>query len=255
MHDTQAGYRVDITDLTTGRARLDDGQRRERLRARPVPAATRPSATSRRTPSTRCTTPPSSAARPGARTRRSRCRPTRSGTSSTATRSTRNGACTQPGAGEDTLDADDQACLDGAPARRADPDHRLRPGRRRLRRAVLPARLAGIVPRTRRSTRKVHGTPFRFTVPSSRGKQLENVSFENDLARIERRSRATFSPSATRRRASTASARRWERSSIRSTRSPVRAAGAGSSRATSTSPARSTASAGTPMPSTGTCCS
>ena len=33
---------------------------------------------------------------------------------------------------------------------------------------------------------KVHATPFRFTVPKTQGKALENVSFEADLARIER---------------------------------------------------------------------
>ena len=44
----------------------------------------------------------------------------------------------------------------------------------------------------------MHGTAFRFTVPTSNGKPLENVAFENDLARIERGEPGNPHPSATR---------------------------------------------------------
>ena len=55
------------------------------------------------------------------------------------------GECTSPGAGDPILDADDEFCLDGSQFASADPDRRLRPRRRGLRRAELPARLARLM--------------------------------------------------------------------------------------------------------------
>ncbi len=95
------------------------------------------------------------------------------------------GACTQAGAGDPVLDDDDQACLDGSQFG-----------------ALIP--IVGCVlddgdfdgPSYQHDwpgsftnaslDRKLHGTPFAFTVPTSNGKTLEHVAFENDLARIER---------------------------------------------------------------------
>jgi hypothetical protein len=95
------------------------------------------------------------------------------------------GACTQAGAGDPVLDADDQACLDG-----------------KLFGALIP--IVGCVLddgdfdgpsyqhdwpgsfKNHKLDQKLHGTAFRFTVPTTHGHPLENVSFENDLARIER---------------------------------------------------------------------
>ena len=96
-----------------------------------------------------------------------------------------NGVCTDPGAGDTDLDIDDQFCLDGSqfdalipiigcvlddgdfdgpsyqldwPGTLSDPEQDLR----------------------------LHGTPMRFTVPTSKGRPLEQVAFETDLPRIER---------------------------------------------------------------------
>ena len=70
--------------------------------------------------------------------------------------------------------------------RGADPDHGVRPRRRRLRRAVVQARLAGHVhergARPEGARHAVRGS----RCPTSHGKTLENVAFETDLARIER---------------------------------------------------------------------
>ena len=96
----------------------------------------------------------------------------------------------QPGGDDPTLDADDQFCLDGAHSAR-DPDHGLRPRRRRLRRAVVPARLAGTFANPR-ADRRLHPTPMRFTVPTSERKRaLEKVAFETDLPASSAASRAT----------------------------------------------------------------
>ena len=95
------------------------------------------------------------------------------------------GACTSPGAGDTSLDADDQFCLDGAnyfgavPIKGCflddgdfdGPSYKL----------DWPGTFANPV-----ADRKVHPTPMRFTVPKSDGRQLEKVAFETDMARIER---------------------------------------------------------------------
>ena len=111
-------------------------------------------------------------------------------------RDRRHGSCTSPGRGDTTLDADDRSASTGTPRRWS-----RSPGcfarRRRLRRAVLPARLAGDV-REPAPDRKLHETPMRFTVPTSDGKALEKVAFENDLPRIERGEPGNASRSATR---------------------------------------------------------
>jgi hypothetical protein len=95
------------------------------------------------------------------------------------------GNCTDPGAGDTTLDDDDQACLDGAQFG-----------------ALIP--IKGCVlddgdfdgpsyqldwPGTFRIPffdRLLHPTPIRFTIPTTDGRPLEQVAFENDLPRIER---------------------------------------------------------------------
>ena len=95
------------------------------------------------------------------------------------------GNCTSPGAGDTALDADDEACLDGSQFGALIP----------IMGCVLddgdfdgpayqhdwPGSFANPT-----ADAKVHTTPFRFTVPTTDGKALENVSFETDLARIER---------------------------------------------------------------------
>jgi opacity protein-like surface antigen len=96
-----------------------------------------------------------------------------------------SGDCTSPGAGDTSLDADDEACLDGASLG-----------------ALIP--IMGCVlddgdfdgPSYQHdwpgsftnptADAKVHSTPFRFTVPTTRGKSLDDVAFEADMARIER---------------------------------------------------------------------
>jgi hypothetical protein len=94
--------------------------------------------------------------------------------------------CTDPGANDATLDEDDFGCLDGA----------TEPG------TLVP--LKGCVgddgdfdgpsyrfdwPGTLRDPfldRQLHPTPIQFTLPSSNGRTLDRFAFENDLPRIER---------------------------------------------------------------------
>jgi hypothetical protein len=96
-----------------------------------------------------------------------------------------NGTCTDPGAGDAALDEDDQFCLDGSQFN-----------------ALIP--LIGCAlddgdfdgpsyettwPGTLQDPaldRKLHGTPVQFTVPTSHGRALERTGFEADLPRIER---------------------------------------------------------------------
>ncbi len=95
------------------------------------------------------------------------------------------GACTDPGGADGTLDADDQACLDGAefgafiPIKGCvlddgdfdGPSYRLDwPGT--FKNPLLD--------------RLLHPTPVRYTVPVSGGRALERMAFETDLPRIER---------------------------------------------------------------------
>ena len=186
MHDTPAGYRVDITDLTTGQhgsmtASIANGFGHVLFEPNAKTCHVAPYAFH----------PMYSLGGPARhdvgrahhqRRRLGRDRPLRVLQRDRPA----TGACTKPGAGDTTLDDDDQACLDGSQLRRADPDHRLRARRRRLRRAVLPARLARDVrepARGRAGARDagaVHACRRRTASRSSRS------SFENDLPRIER---------------------------------------------------------------------
>ena len=94
-------------------------------------------------------------------------------------------ACTDPGGADSKLDADDQACLDGAqfgaliPIKGCvlddgdfdGPSYRL----------DWPGTFSNAF-----FDRLVHPTPVRFTVPVSGGRALERMAFETDLPRIER---------------------------------------------------------------------
>ena len=96
-----------------------------------------------------------------------------------------DGVCTDPGGADQTVDVDDQACLDGA----------LLGARFPLKGCVLddgdfdgpsyqrtwPGTL-----RNHRLDRRLHGTPMMFSVPTTHGRALERTAFENDLPRIER---------------------------------------------------------------------
>jgi len=96
-----------------------------------------------------------------------------------------DGACTDPGHGDPKIDDDDQACLDGAAFKALIP----------IKGCVLddgdfdgtsyqfdwPGNF-----KKPRLDRLLHGTPVRFTVPTTRGRPLERVAFEADLPRIER---------------------------------------------------------------------
>jgi hypothetical protein len=97
------------------------------------------------------------------------------------------GACTKPGADDATLDDDDVSCLPGADslvikvtscigAGDGDGDFDGESYQNRwpgtLRNPVLDAVL--------------HPTPIRFTSPTSRGRQIEDVAFEANLPSIER---------------------------------------------------------------------
>jgi hypothetical protein len=95
-------------------------------------------------------------------------------------------ACTDPGGNDTTLDADDFACLDGS----------TEPGTLvPLKGCVLddgdfdgPAygfNWAGTL-RNAAADRALHPTPIQFTVPTSNGRTLDRFAFENDLPRIER---------------------------------------------------------------------
>jgi hypothetical protein len=97
----------------------------------------------------------------------------------------KNGACTDPGRGDPKADVDDQFCLDGAAFK-----------------ALIPIKGCTLDdgdfdgpsyrftwPGTFKKPnldRRLHGTPVRFTVPTSHGRPLERVAFEADLPRIER---------------------------------------------------------------------
>lgn len=93
--------------------------------------------------------------------------------------------CTDPGGADNTVDNDDQLCLDGAqfgaliPIKGCFLDdgdfdgpsyQRDWPGTFRNHRADL----------------RLHGTPVQFTVPRTHGRALEQTVFETDLPRIER---------------------------------------------------------------------
>ena len=94
------------------------------------------------------------------------------------------GTCTKPGANDNAVDVDDQVCLDGSQFNALIP--------------IIGCSLAdgdfdgpsyqldwpGTFTNPTVDT-KLHGTPVQFTVPTSGGKPLEEVAFETDLPRIE----------------------------------------------------------------------
>ena len=185
MHDTHAGYRIDITDLTTHQhgsmtASKANGFGQVLFQPKAKTCHVRPYAFH----------PMYSSAVPrgstwGAHT-------TNVGASDEIghfeycnAMDPVTGACTKAGGGDSTLDADDQACLDGSQFGALIP--------------IIGCLLddgdfdgpsyqhdwPGSFTNATLDQAK-HGTPFRFTVPTSHGKSLENVSFETDLPRIER---------------------------------------------------------------------
>ncbi|MGZ4481441.1 MAG: hypothetical protein ACXVY5_04485 [Gaiellales bacterium] len=184
MHDTPAGYRVDITDLTTGRhgsmtASIANGFGHVLFQPNATHCHVAPYAFH----------PMYSSAVPrgttwGAHT-------TNVGFSDEighfeyCNAIDANGACTTPGAFDSTLDVDDQACLDGSQFGALipiigcllddgdfdGPSYRL----------DWPGTFTNHT-----ADRNLHGTPVQFTVPVSGGKPLEQVAFETDLPRIER---------------------------------------------------------------------
>ena len=210
MHDTPDGLpdRPDRPD--DRRERLDDRLGRQRLRPHPLPAglgdlpdgavrlppgvldrATRAATRGRRTPTT------------------SRC-PTRSGTSRTAASSTPNFNCAKPG------DQDKGAPRRGRrqqllrPGRRLDAreDQRVLQRRRGLRRAVVPARLAGHDPRPAQGR---EAAPVAGPVHEPAGERDDEVLDHRVRGRPAadrgRRTRRTTRRSATGRPARTASTR------------------------------------------------
>jgi hypothetical protein len=102
-------------------------------------------------------------------------------------------ACTDPGAGDTTLDDDDQLCLDGANY----------PGALMIKGCTLDdgdwdgPSYRRDWPGTFRNPfldRLVHPRPVQFSVPTTRGKPLEHIAFENNLPNIERNEFGTPQP-------------------------------------------------------------
>jgi len=103
------------------------------------------------------------------------------------------GSCTNPGGADSSLDEDDQACLDGSQFGALIP----------IIGCVLddgdfdgPSYLRdwpGTWPNPAVDQR-FHPTPWRFTVPTSHGRPLDHVAFESDLPRIERGEPANHQP-------------------------------------------------------------
>jgi hypothetical protein len=184
MHDTQAGYRVDITDRTTGEhgsmtASIANGfghilYEPNATKCHVEPYAFHPmydSAVPRGTTWAAHTTNVGFS--------------DEIGHFEYCDAIDANGVCTDPGGADSTVDVDDQFCLDGADFG-----------------AFIP--IIGCVlddgdfdgvsyqrswpgsMRDRHNDRKLTGTPVQFTVPRTRGHTLEQVAFETDLPRIER---------------------------------------------------------------------
>lgn len=184
MHDTAAGYRVDITDLTTG----EHGSMTASIRNGFGHVLFQPNAKT-------CHVEPYAfhpmydSAVPrgttwGAHT-------TNVGFSDEighfeyCNAIDANGTCTSAGAGDTAVDVDDQACLDGSQFNALIPiigcvlDDGDFDGPSYQR--VWPGTFSN--PTT---DRRLHGTPVKFTPPTSGGKALEQVAFETDMPRIER---------------------------------------------------------------------
>jgi hypothetical protein len=192
MHDTTAGYRVDITDLTTGQhgsmtASVANGFGHVLFQPNVTHCHVEPYAFH----------PMYSSAVPRGTTWAAHT--TNVGFSDEighfeyCDAIDANGTCTDPGAGDRKLDVDDQACLDGSQFDATipiigcvlddgdfdGPSYKLDwPG-------TLPDATAD---------RRLHGTPVRFTVPTSGGVPLERVAFETDMPRIERGEPGTPNP-------------------------------------------------------------
>jgi len=184
MHDTKAGYRIDITDLTTGKhgsmtASKANGFAHVLFQPKAkhchvAPYAFHPmynSAVARGTTWAAHTTNVGASDEIG---HFEYCRAIDA-----------NGVCTQAGGADTTVDVDDQFCLDGSNYPGAlpligctlddgdfdGPSYRFDwPGTFKNPAADM----------------KVHATAFKFTAPTSNGKPLERVAFETDLPRIER---------------------------------------------------------------------
>jgi len=184
MHDTRAGYRVDITDLSTGghgsmTASKANGYGQILYQPKAKQCHVRPyafhpmydSASNRGTMWSAHTTNVSAS--------------DEIGHFENCAAIDANGTCTQPAGADTTVDVDDQACLNGADFN-----------------TVIP--IIGCLlddgdfdgpsyqldwPGTFSNPfldQQVHPTPMRVTVPTSHGRALEAVSFENDMPAIER---------------------------------------------------------------------
>jgi len=94
-------------------------------------------------------------------------------------------ACTDPGAGDTTLDDDDQFCLDGSNYPGAQPIIGCLLDDGDFDGTSYQLTWPGTF-KNPKVDRKFHSTAFMFTPPSSNGKPLEGVAFETDLPRIER---------------------------------------------------------------------
>ena len=244
MHDTPAGFQVNLVDLSTRPGRFDDRLDRQRVRPHPVHAELDAPARRRRTPSTRSTRPPTRAGTRGAPTpTTSRCR-TRSGTSRTASRSTRSSTAPCPGARTPAASTRTTATTSASPG----------PTRRwcmidgcfsddddwdgQSYRADWP----GTNPNPF-VDRALHPTPVLFTSPVTvAGEELLDDRVRDRSPQPRGRRRRTTHRSATRPPARTASTRPTGPRSTRSSRPGSTTAPASGSRAGTSSPARSTTS-------------
>ena len=185
MHDTDAGYRVDITDLTTGAsgsmtASIANGFghvlfQPDAKKCHVKPYAFHPmydSAVPRGTTWAAHTTNVGASDEIGHFEYCDAADPVTL-------------ACTSPGVGDPQLDEDDQYCLDGSNY----------PGAQPIIGCLLDdGDFDGTSyqfdwPGTSKDAvvdQRLHETPFRFTIPTSGGRPLEHVAFETDLPRIER---------------------------------------------------------------------
>jgi len=192
MHDTADGYRVDITDLTTGghgsmTASIANGFGQVLFEPKATTCHVAPYAFH----------PMYSSAVPRGTTWSAGT--TNVGFSDeighfeSCNAIDATGTCTSPAGKDKKLDADDQACLDGSQFNALIPiigcvlDDGDFDGPSYQR--DWPGTLTDPV-----ADRALHGTPVQFTVPTSGGKALETVGFESDLPRIERGEPGSHNP-------------------------------------------------------------
>jgi hypothetical protein len=185
IHDTPAGIRADLTDLTTHRhgsmtASIGNGFGQVLFQPKAATCHVRPYAFH----------PLYSTATPGARGvvwsahTYNVAQSDEIGHFELCNAVDKNGNCTSPGPQDPALDADDTFCLPGSLSTlikitscgQVDNDF---DGI-----AYQAKRWPGSVPNRARD-RRLHPTPVTFTSPMSGGKQYEKVSFEADLPRIE----------------------------------------------------------------------